>query len=513
MTTERWQRVKELVAGCLEAAPEERPSYLDRHCASDRELRREVESLVASYEESGDLMEEPALRPPAAEQPVAGQRIGPYVLESELGEGGMARVYLAFPEDEPSRKVAVKLIKRGMDFDFVQRRFRHERRILASLEHPNVARLLDAGSTPEGIPYFVMEYVRGLTIDRYCDTARLSVPERLALFRLVCSAVSCAHERRIIHRDIKPANVLVTPEGVPKLLDFGIAKALEPRQWTMSIEETATVLRLMTPEYASPEQIRGDTLSESTDVYSLGVLLFELLTGRKPHRLATRPAHELARAICEDAPARPSSAVLRREEIARLPGGAPVVVTPEDVSARRRTVPRRLRRELSGGLDNVVLMAIRKEPQRRYASVAEFSEDIGRYLDGKPVLARRDSLWYRVRRTAGRKRKAALAAGVAVPVVAGAIAAALLLEPAPPAMFASEAPPRITPFTTLAGNESQPAFSPDGRSLAFVWTERAAKARESTSRALPAAFRGASLRIPRSMPAPPGRPTVSPLHS
>jgi Tol biopolymer transport system component/serine/threonine protein kinase len=467
LSPERWRKVKDVVATCLELPSGDRAVYLDDSCAGDADLRSEVESLLASYDTADDVLERP-LHPADDRNALAGRTAGEYRFVREIGEGGMSRVYLAERIDgaEP-RQAAIKVVKRGMDYEFVLRRFRHERQIMGGLDHPNIARLYGGGSTDEGIPYFVIEYIPGLPIDRYCDEKRLGVRERVRLFRTVCSAVSYAHEQGVVHRDIKPGNILITDDGVPKLLDFGIAKVVDPSHWTHSFDMTASVLRLMTPEYASPEQVRGEYIFEPTDIYSLGVLLFELLTGHHPYRLSARTASELARAICEDEPGRPSSVVMHRQEVSRLPSGAPVLRTPEEVSASRATEPGRLRKTLSGDLDNILLMALRKEPQRRYASVREFSDDLRLYLEGRPVTACRDTAPYRTGKLIGRHRKAAIAAAIGIPLLC-AVGYGVWRWRLP--LGAAEEPaPRIRPLTTLPGNERQPVFSPDGRSVAYVW--------------------------------------------
>jgi Tol biopolymer transport system component/serine/threonine protein kinase len=448
--------------------PVERTPYLDSACAGDAELRAEVESLIASYDEADDVLERP-LHPVDDRDSLAGRTAGEYRFVREIGEGGMSRVYLGerIGPGEP-RNAAIKVIKRGMDYEFVLRRFRHEREIMGALDHPNIAQLLGGGSTEEGIPYFVIEYIPGLPIDQYCDENRLSIRERLELFLTVCSAVSYAHERGVVHRDIKPGNILITDGGVPKLLDFGIAKVVDPSHWTHSFDMTASVLRLMTPEYASPEQVKGEYIFEPTDIYSLAVLLFELLTGHHPYRLRSRAAHELARAICEDEPARPSSMVMHREEVTRLPSGAPVLRTPEEVSELRHTQPSKLRKALAGDLDNILMMALRKEPRRRYASVREMAEDIRRHLDGHPVTARKDTMSYRTGKLIGRHRKGTIAAAIAIPLVLAA-GVGLWKWTASRRIAAEDMAPRVRPLTTLPGNERQPVFSPDGRNVAFVW--------------------------------------------
>jgi serine/threonine-protein kinase len=281
-----------------------------------------------------------------------------------------------------------------MDTEQILSRFRHERQILASLDHPNIARLLDGGTTSDGLPYFVMEYIEGQAMDEYCEAHKLSTAERLQLFRTVCGAVQFAHQNLVVHRDLKPSNILVTPEGVPKLLDFGIAKLLKPELYAQTIAPTVTSLRPMTPDYASPEQVKGQPITTASDIYSLGVLLYELLTGHRPYRLRSSTPQEMERVICEQEPERPSAAISRTVNT-RSVDGVTNTLTPETVSKPREGQPERLRRKLQGDLDNIVLMAMRKEPQRRYASVEQFSEDLRRHLEGLPVIARKDTFGYR----------------------------------------------------------------------------------------------------------------------
>ena len=318
---------------------------------------------------------------------VIGKRLGSYRIEREIGRGGMGAVYLAVrADDEYKKRVAIKLIKRGMDTDFIVRRFRNERQILASLDHPHIARLLDGGTTDDGLPYFVMEYVEGHPIYRYCDQHRLTIIDRLKLFREVCAAVHYAHENLVIHRDLKPTNILVTAVGTPKLLDFGIAKLLNTDLSSQVSDPTTAAVRMMTPEYASPEQVRGETISAASDVYSLGVLLYELLTDHRPYRIKSHLHEELARIVCEVEPDLPSVAV-NQIEVFTVEGRDPIEITPDSVSRSRSTTPEQLRRQLSGSLDNIVLKAMRKEVPKRYGSVEELSSDIGRYLEGHPVSA------------------------------------------------------------------------------------------------------------------------------
>ncbi|MFN7930042.1 MAG: serine/threonine-protein kinase [Blastocatellia bacterium] len=386
MRPERWKVVEQILEAALEQAPHARAAYLTQACQGDEELRREVETLIHSHDQAGSFIEVPLLNsltapastnhhaPEEALSSLIGQQIGAYRIESEIGRGGMGAVYLATRADNVfQRRVAIKIVKRGMDTDFILRRFRRERQILATLSHPHIAALLDGGSTRDGLPYFVMEYVAGQTLNRFCDEHRLSIAERLRLVQQVCAAVSYAHHKQIVHRDLKPGNILVTDDGAVKLLDFGIAKLLGP-EWALdTMEQTGTAVRLMTPEYASPEQVRGLPVTPASDVYSLGVLLYELLTGRRPYQLDSHAPHELARVICEATPTRPSS----------LAQSVGKVLHAE----ARSTTPELLRTELAGNLDNLILKALSKDPQQRYATAAELAADIGRHLAGETVLA------------------------------------------------------------------------------------------------------------------------------
>jgi len=388
-----------------------------------------VESLLASEAEIGDFIETPVfqIHREEAETLTAGERIGAYRVVREIGRGGMGSVYLAARADEEfDQRVAIKLVRRGMDTDEILRRFRAERQILAHLDHPNIAKLFDGGTTQDGRPYFVMEYVEGQPVDEYCDGRKLPTRERLELFRSVCSAVHFAHQNLVVHRDLKPGNILVTADGVPKLLDFGIAKLLDPDQEAF----TRADVRPMTPEYASPEQVRGEAITTASDVYSLGVLLYTLLTGHSPYRPATRDPQSLAKAICETDPPRPSSVVGRVAERKR-PDGSVAELTPESVSHVRDGEERMLRRRLSGDLDNIVLMAMQKDPRRRYASVDQLSNDIGRHLEGLPVIARKDTLRYRARKFVGRhKAGVALAAAALLLIVGFSVTVTILWQQA-----------------------------------------------------------------------------------
>ncbi len=398
---DRWEEVKRLLDVVLELPATQREAFLTAQ-AADEMIRAEVEALLAAYDEADAFLEEPAgqyAAPLLDEQDQAmgeGRRAGPYRLLRSLGRGGMGTVYLATRDDEHfEQQVAVKLIRRGLDTNDVLRRFLHERQILARLDHPAVARLLDGGETEDGRPFFAMEYVEGEPIDAYCDRLRLGVTERLRLFLDVCEAVQYAHRNLVVHRDLKPSNILVTEAGQVKLLDFGIAKVLAEDE-AEALSLTQSGMRVMTPEYAAPEQVTGGALTTATDVYALGVLLYKLLTSRLPHRLGDRSLRAVERAILDAEPLPPSSA---------LTGiGAEETPTREAVSRARATSPAALRRQLIGDLDTVVLKALKKEPTRRYVTVEAFADDLRRYLGGLPVKARKDTFWYRTAKFARRHR-------------------------------------------------------------------------------------------------------------
>jgi serine/threonine protein kinase/tetratricopeptide (TPR) repeat protein len=390
----------DLVDSVLELPAEERSSYLDQ-TGCDASVRHFVEGLVLSYERSSGLLDQPALiahahlLDPSRLEPWLGRHIGAYRLLEELGEGGMGTVYRAARADDQYRKeVALKILKSAFGSSSAAGRFKTERQILANLEHPNVARLLDGGNTEEGLPFFVMELVAGRPIDEYCDAHHLPLRERLSLFAIVCGAVQYAHQNQVIHRDLKPGNVLVTGEGVPKLLDFGIAKILDTVTFPAQVDLTRQTMRMLTPEYASPEQVRGELVSASSDVYSLGVMLYLLLTGHRPYQIRNLSPQGIAQVICDTQPPLPSISVRSSETVAAFDGGH-TTITPAAVSSTRDAKALKLSRMLAGDLDTIVLKALCKEPQRRYASVAEFAADIQRHLDGAPVLARRDSIAYR----------------------------------------------------------------------------------------------------------------------
>ena len=372
--TPNWDRVKPLFQAALDMQPEGRTAFLAEAC-DDPDVRAAVQGLLASHAGADDFLERPgglnaavslALDAPGI---TAGRRIGPYRTLREIGEGGMGSVYLAAREDDEYRKeVAIKVIRCDAGSELNVRRFRQERQILADLDHANIARLIDGGTTAEGVPYLVMELVDGVPIDIHCQRTELSTHGRLELFRQVCGAVAHAHERGIVHRDLKPSNLLVTRDGNLKLLDFGIAKLVDR---VTSNEATATVARMLTPEYASPEQIRGEPVTVASDIYSLGVLLYRLLTGRSPYRVTTDAPHELARAICEDDPPRLST------------------TSWEDGAHCSERIPAWMRRNL----DAIVFRAMRKSPTHRYASVRELDEDVRRCQGRLPLKARLSTLY------------------------------------------------------------------------------------------------------------------------
>ncbi len=397
---ERWELVREVFGGALERDAGDREGYLKHACDGDTELRSEVESLLEAHLEGRDFLAAPpavtgddATGDAAAggDDPLLGRRLGAYRIERRIGRGGMGAVYSAARADSTfDKRVAIKLLKREMDSAEVVRRFHAERQILAGLEHPNIARLLDGGSSDDGRPYLVMEHVEGLPIDQYCDRHQLGITERLELFGKVCAAVQFAHRNLVVHRDLKPSNILVTAAGEPKLLDFGIAKILDPELLSRAPAQTETVLRLMTPNYASPEQILGTPVTTASDVYALGVLLYLLLTERHPLELENRSAADALWAIRHQDPEPPS-----------------------DVVGRRR------RRRLAGDLDNIVLMALRKEPERRYVSVDQLAEDLRRHLTGRPILAATDSFRYRCGKFVRRHRLGVLSAVAFIVAVLG----------------------------------------------------------------------------------------------
>ncbi len=408
MRSERQREIEELFEEALAQDQEGRDAFLRERCSEDEELRACVEALLHSDEQAGSFLaklvtetEEPSTEEGSRDEP--GPRLGPYRLLQKVGEGGMSTVFLAERADGSFRRpVVVKVIRRGMESGEAQRRLRLERQILAGLEHPNIARLYDGGTTTEHLPYFVMEWVEGTRLDRHCDDRRLSIARRLEIFRKVCAAVQYAHQHLVVHRDLKPGNILVTAEGEPKLLDFGIAKLLESSPAATAEEPTVAWARLMTPNYASPEQVLGRRVTTASDIYSLGVVLYLLLTGRLPRRFEGCSPLEI------------------EERWASTPAEKPREGMEGPAAAARGTRPDSLRRQLKGDLDRIVLKALHPEPTRRYSSAEKLAEDLRRYQHGLPVLARPDTLLYRSGKFLRRHRLAVATAALVAAVLAAA---------------------------------------------------------------------------------------------
>lgn len=381
LSPEKWLEIKTIFQVAVELPTGKRDHYLTEVCNGNPALRARVEELLAADAQMGDFIAQPIIDALPAEpaEEFADRAIGPYKIVRELGRGGMGKVFLAERADaQYQQQVAIKIIRLGLDAEFTVRRFHIERQILAALNHANIARLIDGGVTDDGQPYLVMEYINGAPIDRYCETHNLDLVARLRLFQQVCAAVQYAHQRLIIHRDIKPSNILVTADGTPKLLDFGIAKLLDPALSGEPTETTATALPLMTPEYASPEQVRGESVTAASDVYSLAVLLYKLLTGQLPYQIKNRLPYEIMQVVCDTEPQR-----------AKLPSSY-----------------------LADDLNNILMMALRKQPERRYGSVEQLSEDIRRALTSLPLLARKESLAYRGKKFLRRNYFAVIASAI-----------------------------------------------------------------------------------------------------
>jgi serine/threonine protein kinase len=383
---EQWAEVRSLFERASAMAPAERTGFLERECLRE-DVRREVRSLLehsvtglnnvaaAIAAETAAIAQEPD-----PDERLIGVRLGPYKVDAIVGHGGMGAVYRASRVDgEFRQQVAIKLVRAAAQSPAALQRFKRERQILAHLAHPNIARLLDGGSTPDGVPYLVMEYIEGETLTAWCDRQSLTLEQRLQLFLHVCDGVEFAHKKRVVHRDLKPGNILVTADGTPKLLDFGVAKMLAP-----DLEEAAVTLtdmQFMTPDYAAPEQVRGDPVSKVLDVYTLGLILYEILTGRKAQSIPDTSPGTIARVVCQTEPAPPAA----------------------------------LNPKLAGDLDNIIRMAIRKEPERRYRSAADLARDLRLHLRGHPISARPDGLAYRGAKLL--RRNQAVAAAVLVTAV------------------------------------------------------------------------------------------------
>jgi len=392
MTPEKWQEIKEIVADALEKPEEEQADFVRSRCAECSVDAVFVLELL-SFNHSPGLAPLASSDADEANADAAGQQIGHYRVVRRLGQGGMGVVYLAHRSDDFQQEVAIKVLLPGAESEEILRRFLAERQFLASLNHPSIVHMIDGGTTPDGASYIVMEYVDGLPITEYCERHRLDLRARLELFRELCAAVQYAHQRLVVHRDLKPSNILVTSDGLVKLLDFGVAKQLRMDQG----ESGKTTKVALTPEFASPEQVRGESVTTATDVYSLGVILYELLTGVRPYALPDRAFQEMMRVICEVEPERPSSAVSKSPDKPESPMTTTAV----------------WRRKLQGDLDTIILMALRKEPERRYSSVERFSEDISQFLNGLPVHAQPDTWRYRTGKFV-RRNRLAVAAGVAL---------------------------------------------------------------------------------------------------
>ena len=386
MNQDRLNKVRELFDEASNLSADERELYLNQKCADDPELKNEILSLFDSLAKTKDFLEKPLT---IVEQnkssfidPYLGKQIGSYIIDGEAGVGGMGIVYTGKRNDkEFEQKVAIKILKHGITSEYLLKRFQIERQTLANLQHQNIARLLDGGRTNDGLPYLVMEFIDGIPITECCNQKKLNIEEKLKLFREVCNAVQYAHQNLIIHRDLKPGNILVTKDGTPKLLDFGIAKLIDEELVDKNEGLTRTGIWHLTPEYASPEQIKGEKITTASDIYSLGVLLYQILTGKQPYKISTNSPVAISKIITEEKILKPSERIIQSSEISGINNFS----NPEKVSAH-----------LKGDLDNIVLKAMHKDPAKRYVSVEQFSEDIRRHLIGLPVIAQKDSAGYRL---------------------------------------------------------------------------------------------------------------------
>lgn len=429
MTPERYKKVKTIFERALDLPSSHRTSYVESVCDGDDEMRRAVETMLKSDTEGDSFLDSSPVDSVCKlfddKEPPAPTRVGQYEIIREIGRGGMGAVYLASRADDQYRKqVAIKLVLRDRENAMVLERFRRERQILANLDHPNIALLLDGGATPEGLPYLVMEYVEGQPIDEYSDSHSLNTIARLRMFLSVCAAVQHAHQNLIIHRDLKPSNILVRKDGTVKLLDFGIAKLVNPQQSPTGkpLDKTATSMRMLTPEYASPEQVKGDPITTATDVYQLGVVLYQSLTGHHPFAFKSRAA--VMQMLLSDEPQRPSDAVTRVIEESSLDGTKNILRTPESVCSTRERNPQTLKRKLIGDLDAILLRALAKDPVKRYSSAEQFADDIRRFLNDDPVQASGSSLSYIGRKFLKKHKTGAAATGfVAASLIVGSAVA------------------------------------------------------------------------------------------
>lgn len=422
------EQVTTIVGHARGLSTQDRGDYVRRACGADETLLSHVlQALGAALrddasQEQGfwdDVAAGESTRTSPLET-LEGQLLGRYRIVRKLGSGGMGDVYLAERADEEyQQRVALKIVRGGLFSPQIQSRLRMERQILATLQHPNIARLLDGGRAPDGTPYLVMEYIDGEPIDTYCDRRRLSVAERLQLLRTICGAVHYAHQNLIVHRDLKPNNILITPDGVPKLLDFGIAKLLDSRHSAHTLAVTHFEYRVMTPAHASPEQVRGDVITTASDIYVLGVLMYELLCGRRPFHLVGTSLTDMERIICEQEALPPSAMV------ARVMAEAPELMA--DLASQRSTTAARLQKQLRGDLDNIIGMSMRKDPERRYASAEQLAADVEHHLNGQPVLATSDTWFYRTRKFI-RRHALSVTAGVAVVITLAAFSAVTYIQ-------------------------------------------------------------------------------------
>ncbi|MBT8379930.1 MAG: serine/threonine-protein kinase [Ignavibacteria bacterium] len=415
MNPERWSKIQSLFDKALELKPSERETFLKNECGDDKELYNEVFSLLSADEKQHSIFSGSAADYVAVDDgTLEGKTFGSYRAVNQIGAGGMGSVYLAERIDGVfEQKVALKVVKPGMNSHEIISRFEEERQILARLQHPNIARLLDGGISELSLPYFTMEFVEGKPITEYCDDKNLNIEERLELFKKVCKAVLYAHQNLVIHRDIKPSNILVQDDGTVKLLDFGIAKVFEEDNEEKFL--TRTGMRVMTPEYASPEQVRGETVSTATDIYSLGLILYQLLTGCPPYEIASASALEMERIICLTEPQKPSTMITK---IFTSVSEGKQKVSPDIISRNRKTTFPKLKKRIAGDLDNICLMAIRKEPERRYSSIAQFINDIDNHLNGLPVTARKSTASYITKKFIRRHKVGVVVTSIAVMIIA-----------------------------------------------------------------------------------------------
>lgn len=457
MNPERWNRIQSLFEKALELDPSARENFLKHECGDDKELFDEVVTLISADEKQHSIFSGSAGDYIAHDDAnLDGKIFGSYRTIKQIGSGGMGSVYLAERIDGHfEQKVALKIVKPGMNSNEIVRRFEDERQILARLQHPNIARLLDGGISDSGLPYFTLEYVEGKPITDYCDENNLTIEERLELFKKVCEAVLYAHQNLVIHRDIKPGNILVQEDGTVKLLDFGIAKVFEDDESQKNL--TRTGLRIMTPEYASPEQVRGEPVSTATDIYSLGLILYQLLTGCPPYEVTSTSALEMERIICLTEPQKPSTMI---SKILSSPDSNQKS-SPGFISQKRKTTILKLRKRISGDLDNICLMAIRKEPGRRYSSIAQFITDIDNHLTGLPVIARKSTASYRAKKFIRRHKAGVIVAASAVLIVAilTTVYFIQLAEERDKAQLEAEKSKKVSEFLTGIFQLSDPEYS------------------------------------------------------